>query len=57
MRKQVITLVSLLTISTTLNAQQNESATIQLDKSQIRIETVLTEEERAAISPQQVIEI
>jgi len=57
MRKQIITLVSLLTLSTTINAQQNESETIQIDKSQIRVETVLTEEEQAALSPQQVIEI
>lgn len=57
MRKQVITLVGLLTLSTTMNAQQNESETIQIDKSQIRIETVLTQEEQVALSPQQVIEM
>lgn len=57
MRKHVITLVSLLTLPITINAQQNESTTIQIDRSQIRVETVLTEEEQAALSPQQVIEI
>lgn len=57
MRKQIITLVGLLTLSTTINAQQNASETIQINKSQIRVETVLTKEEQASLSPLQVIEI
>ncbi len=57
MRKKVMTLVGLLTLSTAINAQQNESETVQINKSQIRVETVLTEEEQAALSPQQVIDI
>jgi len=57
MRKNVITLVSLLFLSTTINAQQTESETVEIDKSQILVETVLTEEEQAALSPKEVIEI
>ena len=56
MRKKAMTLVSLLMLSATINAQQSESKTIQIDKSLIRVETVLTAEEQAALSPTQVIE-
>jgi len=56
MRKQVMTLVGLLTLSTTVYAQQDDSETIQIDKDQILVETVLTKEEQAALSPQEVIQ-
>ena len=51
-----MTLLGLLTI-TTIIAQQSKSETIEIDKSQILVETVLTEEEQAALSPKEVIDI
>jgi len=56
MRKKIMTLLGLLTI-TTIIAQQSKSETIEIDKSQILVETVLTEEEQAALSPKEVIDI
>ncbi|MGB5500559.1 MAG: carbonic anhydrase family protein [Maribacter sp.] len=56
MRKKAMTLVGSLILSATINAQRSESETIQIDKSQIRVETVLTAEQQAALSPTQVLE-
>lgn len=56
MRKKAMTLVGLLILSATINAQRSETETIQIDKSQIRVETVLTKEQQAALSPTQVLE-
>ncbi|MGB5820354.1 MAG: carbonic anhydrase family protein [Saonia sp.] len=55
MRKKIMTLAGLLAFSTAVNAQQSEAETIEIDKSQIRIETVLTAEEQAALSPLDVL--
>ena len=56
MRKKIMTLGSLLALSTIVSAQQSNKETIEIDKDQILIETVLTKEEQAALSPNQVFE-
>ena len=57
MKKQLITITGLLAFSITAVAQRSEIGTIEIDKSQILVETVLTKEEQEALSPSQVIEI
>ena len=57
MKKQLIAITGLLAFSITTIAQQSETGTIEIDKSQILVETVLTKEEQEALSPSQVIEI
>ena len=55
MREQVITLTALLAFSTTINAQLSEEGIIEINKNQILVETVLTAEEQAALSPLDVL--
>ena len=57
MKKQLIAITGLLAFSITAVAQRSEIGTIEIDKSQILVETVLTKEEQEALSPSQVIEI
>ena len=56
MRKTILTLSSLLVISTLVNAQNSDTETIEIDKNQILVETVLSEDEQAALSPNDVFE-
>lgn len=56
MRKKVVTLVGLLVFSTTVHAKGYHAGTIEIAKSQILVETVLTAEEQVALSPTQVLE-
>ncbi len=49
MKKDFITLAGLLVLSTVVIAQRSE--TIEIDRSQILVEDVLTEDEQAALSP------
>lgn len=56
MKKQVITLASLLVFSITIKAQQAKEEIIEIAKSQVLIETVLSEAEQIALSPNQVFE-
>ncbi|MFK7810967.1 MAG: carbonic anhydrase family protein [Maribacter sp.] len=54
MKKSFTTLTCLLAISTFAFAQQSETETIVLNKSQILVESVLTEDEQAALTPTDV---
>ena len=54
MKKSFTTLTCLLAISTFAFAQQSEAETIVLNKSQILVESVLTEDEQAALTPTDV---
>jgi carbonic anhydrase len=56
MRNRVITATGLLFLSTMVTAQLPEEQPIQIDISQILVDTVLTAEEQAALSPAQVLE-
>lgn len=56
MRKQMITLAGLFILTSTAIAQQYESTTVEIDKSKILVENVLTAEEQAALSPHEVLE-
>ncbi len=56
MRNRVMTFVGLLVFAPMVNAQQSEDRSIQIDRSQILVESVLTAEEQAALSPAQVLE-
>ncbi len=56
MRKKVVTLVGLLVFSTAVHAKGYHAGTIEIAKSQILVETVLTAEEQVALSPTQVLE-
>ncbi|TDT38690.1 carbonic anhydrase [Maribacter spongiicola] len=51
MRQNLVLLVSLLAFSTTMTSQQSESETIEIDKSKILVESVLSAEEQAALTP------
>lgn len=51
MRQNLVILVSLLTFSTTMTSQQSENETIEIDKSKILVESVLSAEEQAALTP------
>lgn len=53
MKKQFITLAGLFILTTTATAQESE--TIQINRSQILVEDVLTEEEQAALTPLDVL--
>ncbi|NAY93339.1 carbonic anhydrase [Muricauda sp. JGD-17] len=56
MRKQFVTIVSLCALSFNLSGQESESTTIEIDKSQILVESVLTKEEQEALTPNEVFE-
>ena len=56
MKKQFITIVGLCALSFTLTGQQYESGIIEIDRSQILVESVLTKEEQAKLTPSQVLE-
>lgn len=56
MKKQFITIVGLCALSFTLTGQQYESGTIEIDRSQILVESVLTKEDQAKLTPFQVLE-
>mgnify|MGYP000031962482 CR=1 FL=1 len=56
MKKQMILLVGLLTLTSTVVAQDSGTTTVEIDKSKILIESVLTKEEQAALSPKEVLE-
>ncbi|MGO4920579.1 carbonic anhydrase family protein [Maribacter spongiicola] len=51
MRQNLVILVSLLAFSTTMTSQQSENETIEIDKSKILVESVLSAEEQAALTP------
>jgi carbonic anhydrase len=55
MNKYFITLTALLSMSITASAQQSKTGTIEIDKSQILVETVLTKEEQEELSPGHVL--
>ncbi|WP_424002234.1 carbonic anhydrase family protein [Maribacter sp. IgM3_T14_3] len=57
MRQNLVLLVSLLAFSTTMTSQQSESETIEIDKSKILVESVLSAEEQAALTPLDVFNI
>jgi len=52
----MITLAGLFILTSTAIAQQSESTTVEIDKSQILVETILTAEEQASLSPREVLE-
>lgn len=56
MKKQHSTLVGILAFSTVFT-QTSETGTIEIDKNQIRVETVLTKEEQEALTPEEVFNI
>ncbi|MEH6511477.1 MAG: carbonic anhydrase family protein [Maribacter arcticus] len=55
MRQKLITLVSLLALSTAITAQHSATETIEIDKSKILVESVLSAEEQAALTPLDVL--
>ncbi|TXN35217.1 carbonic anhydrase [Flagellimonas hymeniacidonis] len=57
MKKQFITIAGLCLLSFTMTGQKSESVTIEIDKSQILVESVLTKEEQEALTPNKVFEI
>lgn len=56
MKKQFSTLASFMAFSVALIAQQSETETVEIDRDQILIETVLTKEEQDALTPNDVLE-
>ncbi len=56
MRKKIMTLAGILAFSTAVNAQGSQAGAIEIPKSQILVETVLSAEEQAALSPTKVFE-
>lgn len=57
MKKQISTLAGFMAFTVALIAQQPETEKVEIDRSQIRVETVLTKEEQDALSPSEVLEI
>ena len=51
MKKNIIALAGVVLFSTTINAQQSTEGTIEIDKSSILVESVLSAEEQAALTP------
>ena len=55
MKQTSVLLVSLLAFSTTMTSQQSTTETIEIDKSKILVESVLSAEEQAALTPLDVL--
>ena len=55
MRQKLIPIVSLLAFSTAMTAQHSTTETIQIDKSKILVESILSAEEQAALTPLDVL--
>lgn len=55
MKNQIITLSVLLVMSTSLFSQQSTNETVQIDRSRILVEDVLTKDEQAALTPIDVL--
>lgn len=55
MRQKLIPIVSLLAFSTAMTAQHSTTETIEIDKSKILVESVLSAEEQAALTPLDVL--
>lgn len=55
MRQKLIPIVSLLAFSTAMTAQHSTTETIEIDKSKILVESVLSAEEQAALKPLDVL--
>ncbi|MFT6796636.1 MAG: carbonic anhydrase [Maribacter sp.] len=51
MRKNIMTVVGLILFSTTINSQQSKEGSIEIEKSRILIESVLSAEEQEALTP------
>ena len=51
MKKNIIALAGVVLFSTTINAQKSTEGTIEIDKSSILVESVLSAEEQAALTP------
>jgi carbonic anhydrase len=51
MRKNIMTVVGLILFSTTINSQQSKEGFIEIEKSRILIESVLSAEEQEALTP------
>ncbi|MGB5171969.1 carbonic anhydrase family protein [Eudoraea sp.] len=56
MREKVMILAGMLALSTAVKAQLSEIEYIEIDKNQILVESVLSAEEQAALSPRQILE-
>lgn len=56
MKRTIITLAILVAVTTGSHAQRSQEGTIEIARNQVLVETVLTEEEQAALSPAQVLE-
>lgn len=56
MRKQCIIILSFFAFILNITAQESESGTLEIARELILVESVLTEEERAALTPGQVLE-
>jgi carbonic anhydrase len=55
MKQKLVLFVSLLAFSTTMISQQSSTETIEIDKSKILVESVLSAEEQAALTPLDVL--
>lgn len=51
MRRNIIALASAVLLTTTIQAQEPQEGTIEIDKSRILVESVLSAEEQAALTP------
>ncbi|AZQ57362.1 carbonic anhydrase [Maribacter sp. MJ134] len=51
MRRNIIALASAVLLTTTIQAQEPQDGTIEIDKSRILVESVLSAEEQAALTP------